>query len=616
MLSNSVCIKPEDDYLYTTRPTTLLTTLAKFETTIITTVPKVDTTIPQIITTLPKNDLTTFITTITETTFQQKNTIKTTNYETSIVTTIQKESDNLQSTDNFTELFCDDNINKIMYKGKCICNIRKGYYSINYGVMNNICYTKENLPKKYIYFNNESQMYELCYKTCETCDKGGNETINNCLTCDNDYIKDPINNSSCIKKCKYYYYYNSLKQHSCTDNAQCPKEASLLVRSKNKCVNRCSNDETNKFQYNGECFAACPNNTKVPNNTNTNICQINDIKSCSSNDFALNLDNTINQNNVKLAAKIYANEFEYTINHISRFLSENFTMVLYKNNSCINELNLNITSIEYDSCINQLKIDYNIGENNEIIVAVIDIVNDNKRLTTLGFFDSDSGEKLDASKSCSDKNVIMYENIWNVLTEPLSLKLLKEQNINILDLESEFYNDICFHFDSPNGRDATLQDRIKVFYPNVTLCSAGCKNKGINITSMKVECECIFQDLLSNSLLDNDLVGDNVIIKGFFAELREMIGNLNLEILACYKDVFDINYFKKNIGGFIILSLIFIQTICFFYFYLVSYNKLTAYISYLIEISLLLKNKNLSGRFNIPFNPLKKKRKKKAVINN
>ena len=90
----------------------------------------------------------------------------------------------------------------------------------------------------------------------------------------------------------------------------------MLVRSKKKCVNRCSNDETHKFQYNGECFAACPNNTKVPNDTNTNICQINDINTCSSSDFSLNLDNSINQNNVKLAAKSYANEFEYTINHI------------------------------------------------------------------------------------------------------------------------------------------------------------------------------------------------------------------------------------------------------------------------------------------------------------
>ena len=91
----------------------------------------------------------------------------------------------------------------------------------------------------------------------------------------------------------------------------------------------------------------------------------------------------------------------------------------------------------------------------------------------------------------------MYENILSLLNDPLALQLLEGQKIDIFDLNGSFYNDICFHFKSPNGKDATLQDRIKTFYPNVTLCGNGCKNKGLNITSMKIECDCHFQDLLS-----------------------------------------------------------------------------------------------------------------------
>ena len=49
-------------------------------------------------------------------------------------------------------------------------------------------------------------------------------------------------------------------------------------------------------------------------------------------------------------------------------------MVLYKNSSCINELKVDITKIEFESCIKQLKIDNNIDENKEIIIAVIDIL--------------------------------------------------------------------------------------------------------------------------------------------------------------------------------------------------------------------------------------------------
>ena len=60
-------------------------------------------------------------------------------------------------------------------------------------------------------------------------------------------------------------------------------------------------------------------------------------------------------------------------------------MVLYKNSSCIDELKMNVTKIEFDSCIKQLKRDNNINENQELIIAVIDIVSDVNPITPLDF---------------------------------------------------------------------------------------------------------------------------------------------------------------------------------------------------------------------------------------
>ena len=217
------------------------------------------------------------------------------------------------------------------------------------------------------------------------------------------------NSSNCVEKCKYLYYYNSFGQYSCTENEQCPQDASLLVRPKNKCVNKCSDDSSNKYQYNGECFDSCPIDTE-PNIYN--ICQIINTTNCSMSDFQLNLDQPINQENVQLAVKNYADEFFYALNHISRFSSLNFTMIVYKNSTCIDKMNANVTKIEYDSCIKQLKIDNNINENKDLIVAVIDILNGDNPITSFGFFDPNTGEKLNASKSCADKNVIMYEDIF------------------------------------------------------------------------------------------------------------------------------------------------------------------------------------------------------------
>ena len=63
---------------------------------------------------------------------------------------------------------------------------------------------------------------------------------------------------------------------------------------------------------------------------------------------------------------------------------------------------------------------------------------------------------------------------------------------------------------------------------------------------MKAECECKFQDLLSKNIYENDLFGNNVLMKESLEEISEMLSNLNIEILMCFKDVFDYEYFKKN----------------------------------------------------------------------
>ena len=77
---------------------------------------------------------------------------------------------------------------------------------------------------------------------------------NNCLSCLVNYIKEPDKNSSnCVEICKYLYYYNSLNHYICTDDDQYPSEASLIIKTKNKCINKCTNDDINLYiyQYNG-----------------------------------------------------------------------------------------------------------------------------------------------------------------------------------------------------------------------------------------------------------------------------------------------------------------------------------------------------------------------------
>ena len=67
-------------------------------------------------------------------------------------------------------------------------------------------------------------------------------------------------------------------------------------------------------------------------------------------------------------------------------------------------------------------------------------------------------------------------------------KQFAEQGYDILDKNSEFYNDFCIPA-SMGDNDITLKDRKKDIYPNnITLCKSNCKYNGINIEEQRVIC--------------------------------------------------------------------------------------------------------------------------------
>ena len=105
----------------------------------------------------------------------------------------------------------------------------------------------------------------MCHINCLTCKNNGNDNENNCTSCVNGYIFTPdINNTvNCVPQCKYLYYFNSYGIYRCTENYQCHLEAYLLIRNKNKCIDNCFNDNIFKYQYSGECYEKCPEETNM-----------------------------------------------------------------------------------------------------------------------------------------------------------------------------------------------------------------------------------------------------------------------------------------------------------------------------------------------------------------
>ena len=63
-----------------------------------------------------------------------------------------------------------------------------------------------------------------------------------------------------------------------------------------------------------------------------------------------------------------------------------------------------------------------------------------------------------------------------------------------------------------------------------------------------------------------DIMNDNIYVQAI-QEIFEVMSKFNLAVVKCFKDIFNKEYFVKNTGGFIILSLIFIQIILTIIYY-------------------------------------------------
>ena len=485
------------------------------------------------------------------------------------------------------------------------CDINKGYfpiYELNSFYID--CYSTK--PKKH-YLDLNTKSYKECFETCKSCDFGGNKTENNCTECANNYmfIKDFSGyEKNCFYKCDYFYYFSlesdsCFYQYVCTDNYQCPMNYSLLYAEEKQCLKKCTDHNSAIYQYNGECFINCPEGTI---NDENNICREN-INKCKVYETNFNIPlEKICEENILIFLKNYANEFDYTNKHISIYKNINYIITLYRDFECFNELDLNISKVDLTECLSKVEEYYDLTKDN-IVAITINILLDNSTKLLYFIYDTKNFNQLQISPICNEK-ITLFKNILQIpnINSKLS-QYIFNQNINLFDITEPFYNDICYHFDSVNNKDVALKDRFSLYYPNISICEDECENIGVNFTSMSALCKCDVEDCKYNLL---DEINDEEL-----NEIREKIKSTNLIILKCYKDLLDLNLFLKNIGGFLILAIIFIQIVCTLFFVLKDLKVIKNFISNIIkkfEHPKTKNNKNNSKiKKNISQNITKKK---------
>ena len=120
----------------------------------------------------------------------------------------------------------------------------------------------DKTPEGY-YFDPKDEKYKKCFDNCKFCYGPGNETINNCSECKNNFtfLDDSPINTNCYKKCEHFYFFDDQKNYRCTQNHTCPSKYKKFIKNRNKCIEDCRKDNIYKREYDNNCYSSCPNGT-------------------------------------------------------------------------------------------------------------------------------------------------------------------------------------------------------------------------------------------------------------------------------------------------------------------------------------------------------------------
>ena len=491
-------------------------------------------------------------------------------------------NDTVKKTIDKCNIKCNNcTLESIQNNDSCIsCNNNQNYYQKYNDILNKNsfinCY--KNLEGYYLF---NDTFYE-CYHTCKNCYGFGDENNNNCISCKLNYLfkTDFENDSNCYENCTYYYYFESNRTHKCTDNKECPDKYKL-IKEKNKCVSDCSNDNKYQYEYNNTCYEKCPNQTnissynkficeKIPIKNKTKETNKEIMKNCNVEDFFNGLCETETYNSEGVD-NIISNIKELLKNGSLDSLLVNVTQK--KEDLVIQESNIiyqittsdnqnsnkysNISIIKLEECETKIRAYYNLSENISLLIFKIDIYEEGIPTPEVVYeiYNSKTKEQLNLT-ICSDKKI-------SILL-PMSID---NDDIILYNSSSDYYNDICYTFTTDNGTDITLNDRKKEFINNNrSLCKTKCEYNGYDNDNKKVKCEC---EIKINIPLISEISFNKKELLNNFVNINNVI---NLEIMKCYKVIFSNEGLIKNIGSYIILSIILINTILLIIF-IIKGNK-------------------------------------------
>ena len=275
--------------------------------------------------------------------------------------------------------------------------------------------------------------------------------------------------------------------------------------------------------------------------------------------------------------------------------TEKITLTFTTTQNQKNNINKNITTLDLGECEKILKRYYNISNDEILYMKKMEIIQEGMQIPKIEY---DVYYKLYGTNLiklnlsfCKDSKVSLF------------IPLTINENIDKLNSSSGYYNDICYLATSDGGTDIILKDRKKEYIEgNKSVCQDDCDFSDYDYNKQKANCSCKVKES-SSSFKDMNINKEKLYEN--FVNIKNIA---NLNILICYRNLFNKKGIIYNFGFYIILLVIVFHMTLIFIFYLKDINVIR---NIIMDISFGIDNYELlekKGKF--------KKKIKLFVINN
>ena len=203
----------------------------------------------------------------------------------------------------------------------------------------------------------------------------------------------------------------------------------------------------------------------------------------------------------------------------------------------------NSTIIDFNNCEKKLKNIYNISDDKSLYILLLE---KNMEGFIIPKIEYEVYYPLFNISVLSKLNLSFCRN----LKIDLSLFVILNKSVDIVNPKSGFYNDICYRFTSESNTDITLSTRRKEYLDkNLTICEESCEFKHYDELNKKSICSC---DIKTN--LDKNISANYIDKKKLIKNFINFNNFMNIQMLKCYKLLFNFKDFLRNYANIIFIA--------------------------------------------------------------